>query len=319
MLPPMLRALALRQNGLLTSGQAKQGGLTKQEVDNFCRQGLWLRILRGVYAVPLDGAEIRFDPQLWWRAALLAHGGRACLMATTGARAFGLVGLPQLATIVEIGCIGGISRHVRFASSLAKTLGVEPPQIVTRQLPLEQAQIVDVDGFPVREIGATLVDAALIVDRATVLCLLDSALHQELITDNELAALAVGTTNRRGVRVFREMAAIADGRAESQVESRVRLACIDGSVAPDDLQYVVQTPAGHPVAKGDLAWHKGRRRPLLAEADGKSVHSLPVPVYQDRRRGNLLVIEACDTLRFTFADAFRPNYIASTVKGALAA
>jgi hypothetical protein len=302
----------------VTAVQCHEYGWLKQDVDRLCRQGRLISILRGVYLAPTS-SEIVVTPQLWWRAALLAHGDQAGLMATTGARNFGLVGLPLRERVVEVGCIAGISRHVRFPLSVGRLLEVEPPEIVVRQLPLDETQIVVHNGFRVREIGATLVDAALIVDRATVLCLLDSALHLELLSADELSRLAQSTRNRRGVKVFREMAALADGRAESQVESRVRLACIDGAVPPDDLQYVVRNAQGHTVAIGDLGWDRNRRRPLLAEADGTSVHSLPVPVYRDRFRGNDLVVENCDTLRFTFGDTFRPAYIASAVRAALAA
>jgi hypothetical protein len=90
-------------------------------------------------------------------------------------------------------------------------------------------------------------------------------------------------------------------------------------VAPDELQHEVKVPPGIVVAVGDLAWFKRRRRPLLAEADGESVHSLPTPVFRDRRRGNTLVGQACDTVRFVWTDALRPAYIQYVVRQALTA
>jgi hypothetical protein len=72
------------------------------------------------------------------------------------------------------------------------------------------------------------------------------------------------------------------------------------------------------IAIGDLAWLR-RRRPLLGEADGESVHSLPGPLYRDRRRGNALVGEVCDTIRFTYADTFIRGYIPWAVRNALRA
>jgi hypothetical protein len=99
----------------------------------------------------------------------------------------------------------------------------------------------------------------------------------------------------------------------------VRLACIDGDVPPDDLQHAVFDENGRVVARGDLAWLAERRRPLLGEADGESVHSQPKQVYRDRWRGNALVTEACDTVRFTYADTFKRGYIPWVVKRALRA
>lgn len=314
-----LENLLSSQDRLITTAQALDLGFTTDEVRVLQARGEWVSVVKGVN---LTNADMFTDSRLremWWRAALLAHGGRTCLMATTGARAFRLVGLPLVERTVEIGCVGGISRHPRFARSLESRYGVEPPRIVARQLPLLESEIVQSGGFPVRQLTHTLVDSALVVDRATVLCLLDSALYQGLITRDTLVDLATATKNRRGVRVFRQMVELADERAESQTESRVRLACIDGCVPPDDLQYLVRTGDGHAVARGDLAWYRGRKRPLLGEADGRSVHDLPDAVYRDRFRGNALVGQACDTVRFTFADSFRPGYIAAVVRAALAA
>jgi hypothetical protein len=42
-------------------------------------------------------------------------------------------------------------------------------------------------------------------------------------------------------------------------------------------------------------------------------------VFRDRTRGNALAGEACDTVRFTYSDTFRPTYIAGLVRAALAA
>jgi hypothetical protein len=103
------------------------------------------------------------------------------------------------------------------------------------------------------------------------------------------------------------------------LSSRVRLICIDGDLPPDDLQYPVRNSNGWTVAIGDLGWFKKRRRPLLAEADGKEPHGLPKPVYRDRKRGNSLVGELCDTVRFVWEDTWKPSYIHYVVRTALAA
>jgi hypothetical protein len=160
-------------------------------------------------------------------------------------------------------------------------------------------------------------DAALQLSRPDALAVLDSALHLGLLDRAQMWQAIDLAQHRRGIVELRALAELADGRAESGVESRVRLACIDGHVAPDELQYEVRTPEGHLVAIGDLAWLRALRRPLLGEADGVSIHSTPEAVYRDRFRGNALVAHGCDTIRFTYADSFRPSYIAATVKAAL--
>jgi hypothetical protein len=140
-----------------------------------------------------------------------------------------------------------------------------------------------------------------------------------LISRDDLGRIESLARRRRGAVKLRALLTLADGRAESPLESRVRLACIDGNLPPDDLQYTVGDGRGNVIAIGDLAWFKTRRRPLLAEADGVSVHSLPAPVYRDRWRGNALTAHAHDTIRFTWADAMHPARIVTAVRAALAA
>ena len=174
-----------------------------------------------------------------------------------------------------------------------------------------------VDGLQVREAGLSVVDAALGLDRPSALSVLDSALHLELLTADELYAVVAAAKGRPGIQQLRPLADIADGRAESPLESRVRLICTDGNLAPDELQYPVFDASGLLIAVGDLGWVLHRRRPLLAEADGK-VHGLPKAVFHDRRRGNLLVPAEYDTVRFVWEDSLRPAYVLYVVRSALA-
>jgi hypothetical protein len=120
------------------------------------------------------------------------------------------------------------------------------------------------------------------------------------------------------VRHVREVLPWADERAQTPLETRVRLACIDGAVAPDELQYAVRDKRGRIVGFGDLAWLK-RARPLIGEADGRTPHSAPAALLYDRRRSNEFVLSYCDIVRFTWADALQPIYIQQIVRAALAA
>lgn len=275
-------------------------------------------MLRGIYLIDAELYAEGIPSRTWWRAALLAHGTDFCLVAGTGGRLFGMHGLPLDEPVVEVARIGSWPRARRITDN-SSLWCKDGPHVVVRQIAIAPDEVVIVDGFPVRRADLTAVDAALSLNRPRMLSVLDSCLHLELATPDELLAAVGRAKGRPGIQQLRPLAALADGRAESMVESFVRLGCIDGNVPPDELQYEVKTDAGHLIAVGDLGWVKGRERPLLAEADGQSVHSLPEAVYRDRRRGNALIPHACDTLRFTFADACRPMYVAAVVRAALAA
>lgn len=310
------RTLAERQRWLLTAEQARAAGLLPSQVSGQIRSGAWLPLLRGVYLIDADMFE-QLPVQMWWRAALLAHGPDGCLVGRAGARANGCQGLPIEDSEIDVAVIGGVPRASR-AMVLSGT-PVDGPLVVVRQWPVREDEVVKVDGLRARNPGLSVVDAALSVDRVHALCLFDWALRTGVHTPDTLHLAVARARRRPGVVHAREAAALADGRAASPLESRVRLACIDGEVAPDDLQYVVRDRWAVVVAIGDLAWLRNRTRPLIAEADGKGPHNLPTAVYHDRRRGNALVIQCCDTVRFTWSDSLRPIYVQQVVRSALAA
>ena len=311
------RTIAATQHWLLTAEQAKAVGLTRSQIDSAVRRGTALALVAGVYL--LDGDLFTDIPEhLWWRAALHAHGPSACLVDWTGARAIGAQGLPMRDPTIDVALIGGGSRHHRAFDPLRMSDGRE---IIVRQLPITAAEIAVVDGMRVREPRQTIVDAALMLDTVHALCLFDWALHVELMDQSQLTNLVANAKRRPGVVHVRKAAMHADGRAQSPLESRCRLACIDGDVAPDELQYPVANNWGVVVAYGDLAWLKRKRtpKPLIAEADGTEPHSRPKPLLYDRRRQNDVVLQECDVVRFTWADALRPAYVQGVVRAALAA
>jgi len=269
-------------------------------------------LLRGVYL---------FDPDLYddlprrvaYRAALLAEGPGSCLVGVSAARMWGLQGLPPSDDEILVALVGGGSRRRLRGLNLE---GSSMPPVVVRQLPILPGEVVLVDGLSVRALGRTVVDAALDLDRPEALSVLDSALHLELLSHDRLADEIADAKGRPGIARVRGLANIADARAESPLESRIRLICVDGEVAPDELQYPVHDDGGRLAAVADMGWIKGRRRPLFAEADGQ-VHALPSPVFRDRRRGNFLVAAESDTVRFVWADALRPRYVLHVVRSAL--
>jgi len=310
------RAVAATQDWLLTTGQARRCQLTPGELASAVRRRELRRLYRGVYLFDPDLAQ---DPpwRVVYRAALLSEGDNACLFGISGARVWGIEGLPPTDDVVEVGMVGGPSRR-RLTSPGGHPFDLDLPPVVMRQVVVAPDELRVVDGLTVRDVGKTVVDAALRLDRPGALSVLDSSLYQRLISPGQLHALVAAAKGRPGIARVRSLADIADGRAESALESRIRLVCVDGGVAPDTLQHEVRDGWGRLVAVGDLGWLERRDRPLLAEADGR-VHELPKALYRDRRRGNTLVAEAYDTVRFTWADSLRPGYVLYVVRSALQA
>ena len=313
------RTFAASQDWLLTAAQARSIGLTQSQLDTAVRRRGLMRLVNGVYL--LDGDMFDEVPeQVWWKAALLAHGPDVCLVGWTGARAIGAQGLPACDPTIDLALIGGGSRHHRALVDTSDRTA-DGREIILRQWPVKAAEIDVVDGMRVRRAPQTIVDAALMLDGPHALCLFDWALHTELMSQGDLDDLVAAAKRRPGVVHVRRAAELADARAESPLESRVRLAYIDGGTPPDDLQYPVEDNFGLVVGYGDMAWLKRRHteKALIAEADGRDPHSKPRAVLYDRRRANTMVGRSCDIVRFTWADALKPVYVQQVVRAALAA
>jgi len=314
-----IRRLAHSQDSLVTTAQALSLGMTRADVFTRTRRREWLTLTRGVHLVDADLYTDGLSERTWWRAALLAQGPSAFLVAQTAVRAYGVRGLPANLASVEVAVPGGLSRGDRATTTAELDGGVDGPRIVVRQLVVPATDVVEIGGMRVRTIAHSLVDTALNSDRPTTLSMLDSALHIGVATRDDLDAAIIAARGRRGVVALRDVGSHMDGRAESPLESRVRLACIDGRVAPDELQHPVYDDIGNLIALGDMAWLKWRSRPLIGEADGAAVHSLPSAVFRDRWRSNALTARSYDTIRFTWADAMQPQRIVAAVRSALQA
>ncbi|MFI6237807.1 endonuclease domain-containing protein [Micromonospora sp. NPDC050784] len=184
------------------------------------------------------------------------------------------------------------------------------------QVTVGPGDVVKVAGIPATSSLRTVSDVILRVDRYPAVSVLDSALNQGRIDPAQLAAIPNLIRGRRGAVVAHACLAEADGRAQSPLETRSRLRCVDGRVPPDALQLEVRDDDGYLLGIGDLGWRGPR---LIAEADGRDAHGTPEAAYADRRRQNRLVNAGWTILRFTWQDTLHPSYIPHTVRQAIAA
>lgn len=313
-----VRTLAEGQDWLVSADQAMACGLLPTDIEAALRFGRIRSLYTGVYLLDPD-LVTELSARHWQRAALLAHGDGACLVGWSAVRAAGGEGLPIVDPTIDVAVPGSGSRHRRRPRTAWPNLRpVDAPTVIVRQWAVAPGEVELVDGLRVRAVARSVIDAALLLDRPHALSLLDWALRVGVHSSESLKRVLATIRRRPGAVHVREMAALADARAASPLESRVRLACIDGGVPPDELQYPVLNGAGVVMGYGDLAWLR-RRRPLIGEADGGNVHSETRALFHDRRRANNFVVQACDIVRFTWADAMRPVYIQQVVRSALSA
>ena len=175
-------------------------------------------------------------------------------------------------------------------------------------------ETVEVDGRRVASLEWAVAQAVPELPHRNGLAVLDAVLFRRLLTPTGIERAHDLARGRRGVAGAHRLWGLADGRAESAPESFGRLDCIDGGVPPDTLQLPLDD-SPHP-ERGDLAWHLGDGRWLVAEVDGKEVHDLPEAAYADRSRQNGLVSTGrFSVLRFTVRDL--DGVMSRTVRRAL--
>lgn len=170
---------------------------------------------------------------------------------------------------------------------------------------LDQCETTVVDGHRTTTLERTLVDLMCLTDRLSAVAALDAALHRGEIDLDDADRLRRTTTRRRGAARSRGWWTEGDARAESPLETRVRLRASDGGHRPHELQRTFV--ADGRTFRTDFAWRQANGRWLVGEADGHNVHDVPEALLHDRGRSNLLVATGnVDIVRFTWADTTRP-------------
>jgi hypothetical protein len=315
-----IAAIADRQHGVVSRLDALRCGLRDEDIRALRRWRQWRRLFRDTYLVDADLTN-GVPRVAWFCAALLSHGPYAFLVGPTAAEIHGLNGLPSQPSTIWLGQLPVSSRQIRQAQTGTdrdRPDEGQPMRVIVRQIVLTANELTEVDGLSTTVPWRALADTVVGLDRAHALALLDSAVHLGQVSIDDVERLGELCAGRRGVQRLRTLLPLVDGRAESPLETRIRLACIDGGVPPDDLQYAVRDHWGQILGRADLAWWKGRRRPLVAEADGAGPHSRPEALFRDRHRANDFTLADVDMVRFTWADSRHSGYVSSVVRAALA-
>ncbi|TCB91303.1 hypothetical protein E0H26_26025 [Micromonospora zingiberis] len=298
----LLSRVAAGRGGVVSTAQALAAGYTRDQIRHFVRSGRWARVARGRFVLTGE-ADVRRLRRARIRAAVESLGPAAVAVLDTAAELHGMAGLRATSRI-----------HVSVPVDQPRPQRRNDPDLVVHQLTIGPRDVCVVAGIPATTAIRTAADVILRVDRYPAVCLLDSALNRQLFTDADIAAIPALIAGRRGAVAARTWLAEADGRAQSPLETRSRLRCVDGGVPPDALQLEVRDDDGYLLGVGDLGWRAGR---LIAEADGRAPHRTPQALYEDRVRQNRLVNAGWRVLRFTWLDTLRPDYIPETVRQAL--
>jgi hypothetical protein len=170
-------------------------------------------------------------------------------------------------------------------------------------------------GMPATSVAQSVADVLRTQDRMTAVSVVDSALRQGLLPGGT-AAVAAALRGYPGGERARGLLGEADERAESPLETRGRLVCVDAGLPPEVSQWQLTDPLTGARCRVDLGWPS---RGVGVEADGRAVHDTPEALYADRHRQNALLAahRGLVLLRFTWQDALRPERFLAALRTAL--
>ncbi|MEU9804946.1 hypothetical protein [Mycobacterium sp. NPDC050853] len=215
-----------------------------------------IRQYRGVYTAPEPGIAVRL------KALDLFIGEKAVACMFTAAALHGFdTERPEELHVYDLG------RRLR-----------PTPNLVVHQR--DGAPLSKLDGRLMSTAPWTAIECARAIRRGRALGVLDAVLRSRLCSVADLARAADVQRGRRGIVRVRELLPLADGRAESAMESESRLVMIDGGLPLPELQFEIFDRCGE-LWRVDFAWPDIR---LAAEYDSIEWHASREGMLRDKMR-----------------------------------
>ena len=245
-----------RQGGVATTAQIL-ALVSRRYLDNLLDCAALERIWRGVYG------RGDLDESLRLRGLDVSCGEEVVMCLATAARAHGF------------DTEGGSTLHV--LNPLRHQLRPADGLVIHRR---EGAPLSRVLARPATAPAWTAIEVARGLRRPRALATLDAALRSGTCDRVDLVRASAAQAGRRGIVKVRALLPLADGLAESPMESEARLVMIDGGLPVPVLQYGIVDSWGRR-RRFDFAWPQFK---VAAEYDGEESHSGAEAMRQDRER-----------------------------------
>jgi very-short-patch-repair endonuclease len=291
-------ALAERQHGLITLPQLQLVGLGKAAVAKRAKDGRLYRVHRGVYAVGRPHLTQRGH----WMAAVLACGRRAVLSHRAAAALHGIRQDHRARTDVTL---PSSSTRSRPTIDVHKSSTLQPRDITT------------VDGIPCTTVARTLVDLGDVVTPRAVEQAVDQAEVLRVFDGKTVHEALARAGPRRGAGVLRAVLA-GYGQptlTEKELEERFLALCRRASLPSPAVNAWI--PLADGIAyRADFLWRAER---LIAETDGRDVHTTRKAFEHDRLRDQRLTLAGLTVVRFTWRQVTdEPQRVAEALRTLLA-
>lgn len=275
-----IAALAARQHGVFTTRQVLELGGTSDHVRTRVRQGRWVALCRGAYAVA--GVPIAYRGRLM-AATLLSDGG--AISDRAGAALHGMAGF--VAPPPELTVVGGGGTR-------------NPLAVVHRRQAYRSTRI---DGIRVGSSDQIIGDLAGTVSRERLDRLVEEQVIARRLPFGRIEDLALARTAGRArgaadLRAIVEARGASAGVPESMLE--VVLRRLLGSLGVPPVIYQMDAPWLVPGAgRVDAAIPEWL---LVVEADGRAWHARLGDFGRDQSRSRLALSVGWATVRFGYAD-----------------
>ena len=243
-------------NGGVASTAQLTAVITRKALSSLVRSGAVVRVCRGVYAP--SWAPANTETRL------------AALDLLTGKRI--------------VACMNTAAARYGFDTENDRRTHILDPGVRIR--PAADLMVHQRVGAPLKHVAGrlatapawTAVEVARTLRRPRALAILDAALRTGTCTAADLDAAIREQSGRRGIVAVRDLLLHADGRAESPMESEMRLVFIDWGVPKPELQYEITDRTGR-TWRVDFAWPAAN---VAAEYDSVEWHANPDAFKHDR-------------------------------------
>lgn len=215
------------------------------------------RVWHGVYSLGSPDEDRRL------RALDLSCGEVVATCLGTAARGYGF----DTENAADLHVLNPVNHQLRSADGL----------VIHRR---DGAPLTMLDGRPTTAAAWTAIEVARTLRRPRALATLDAALRSGHCDARALAEAVAAQAGRRGIVAVRDLLGLADGRAESPMESEARLVMVDGGLPRPVLQYEILDARGK-LRRLDFAWPEAK---VAAEYDSDKWHTGPDALHRDREK-----------------------------------
>jgi very-short-patch-repair endonuclease len=158
----------------------------------------------------------------------------------------------------------------------------------------------------------TIADLCARLSLVEAVVIADAALHQRRVRLEDLRSWSASNPRRHGIRAMRRVIELVEPKAESAMESRLRMLLVLAGLPRPRAQVAIHDESGRFAGRPDLYYDRHR---LGIEYDG-AVHRESLA--KDNRRQNRLLNAGVRLLRFTAADVLgNPGSVVTQVRAIL--